>query len=81
MSMTLAEIEAEAMKLSPREREQLADTLYVSLDDQEEIDEAWREEIARRIEEVQTGAVQLIPAEQVLAEIDAERSAERTLRR
>ena len=81
MSMTLAEIEAEAMKLSPQEREQLAEALYVSLDDQEEIDEAWRVEIARRIEEVRTGAVQLIPAEQVFAEIDAERTAESPLRR
>ena len=80
MSMTLAEIEAEAMKLPPEERKQLIDTLAISLDDPEDIDEEWRIEIARRIEEVQTGAVQLIPVEQVLAEIDAERAAEQARR-
>jgi putative addiction module component (TIGR02574 family) len=81
MSMTLAEIEAEALKLDPEEREQLANTLFFSLDDQEEIDEEWRVEIARRIEEIDSGAVQPIPAEQVFAELRAELDAERAQRR
>ncbi|MFN8515274.1 MAG: addiction module protein [Thermomicrobiales bacterium] len=73
MSMTLAEIEAEVMKLSLEERELLAEAIYASLNDLTEIDEEWRVEIARRTEEIDSGAVQLIPAEQVFAELRAER--------
>jgi putative addiction module component (TIGR02574 family) len=81
MSMTLAELEAEVMKLPLEEREQLAEAIYASLDDQMEIDEEWRVEIARRIEEIDSGAVKPIPAEQVFAELHAELAANRAKQR
>lgn len=34
----------------------------------DEIDEAWSQEVARRIREIETGAVQLIPADVVFRE-------------
>jgi putative addiction module component (TIGR02574 family) len=68
---TRSEIEAEAMKLSPRERADLADKLWMSVHSQEEVDLAWEVEIARRLEELDAGRTQGIPAEQVMAEIRA----------
>ncbi len=65
------EIEAEAMKLSPRERGDLADKLWLSVHSQEEVDAAWEAEIARRLEELDAGRTEGIPAEKVFAEIRA----------
>lgn len=64
-----------AMELSYDEREKLSEELWWSLHPpaedlpQEEIDASWDAEIKRRIEEIDSGAVQLIPGEQVLAEM------------
>lgn len=76
MGAMLEELEAQAMKLSPRERGELVHRLLVSLDGEpegtlEEIAQAWDEEIARRVAELDAGTAELIPAEQVFAEIDA----------
>jgi putative addiction module component (TIGR02574 family) len=71
--MTLEELKAEALKLPSDEREWLADFLYASVDGEDsDLGEAWQAEIARRIDEVRSGAVRTIPAEQALAEIQAE---------
>ena len=77
MSMTLEQLEAEALKLTPEERERLADSLYVSLHDQKDVEAAWRDEIARRIAELDSGAEVGIPAEQVFAAVRAELAAMR----
>lgn len=76
MAVTLEELEAQALKLSIKERSELAHRLIVSLDGEpegtpEEIAKAWEEEIARRVAEIDSGKAQLIPAEDVFAEIDA----------
>jgi putative addiction module component (TIGR02574 family) len=75
MAATLAEIEAQALQLTPRERSELAHRLFESLDGPAEdtpeaIAQAWDEEIARRIAEIDSGKAELIPGEQVFAEID-----------
>lgn len=64
-------IEAEAMKLSPSERADLADKLWLSVHSKEEIDAAWDAEVARRIEEMDSGEVEGIPWETVMAELRA----------
>ncbi|MGD9582874.1 MAG: addiction module protein [Lysobacterales bacterium] len=76
MATTLAEVEAQALQLTPRERGELAHRLIVSLDGPAEdtpeaIAQAWDEEIARRVAELDAGTAELIPAEQVFAEIEA----------
>ncbi len=76
MAVTLEELEAQALKLSIKERSQLIHRLIVSIDGElegtpEEIAEAWEEEIARRVAEIDSGQVQLIPGEEVSAKIDA----------
>ncbi len=66
MGITFEELEAELLKLSKSERARLAEQLISSLDEDSEIEEAWAAEIDRRIAEVESGAVRLIPATEVL---------------
>jgi putative addiction module component (TIGR02574 family) len=75
MAVTLADVEAQALLLSPRERGELAHRLIASLDGPAEdtpeaIAQAWDVEIARRVAEIDAGTAELIPHEQVLAELD-----------
>lgn len=70
MSLTIEQIKAEAMKLPPEVRADLADWLWVSVESRESVQAAWDVEIARRIEELESGNVELIPGEEVFAKID-----------
>lgn len=71
MPLTTDRIKAEAMKLPPEERADLADWLWISAAPQEEVKTAWDAEIARRVAEIDAGTVECIPAEEVFAKIDA----------
>ena len=64
-------VEAQAMKLSPTERADLADKLWLSVHSRDEVDAAWEEEIVRRIEALDAGRTESIPYEQVMAELRA----------
>ena len=75
MGAALKEIEKQALQLPLKERSELAHRLIVSLDGEpddspEAIAQAWDEEIARRVAEIDAGTAQLIPHEEVLTEID-----------
>ena len=65
----------EGMKLSPRERRNLVDLLADTLPEpvvtQAEIDASWEAEIKRRLDEVDTGKVKTIPAEEVFRRMRA----------
>jgi putative addiction module component (TIGR02574 family) len=63
-------IEAEALKLPRSERARLAEALIASLDEEAEIDEAWRQEIARRVEDLRSGSVAVVPSEEVFEALD-----------
>jgi putative addiction module component (TIGR02574 family) len=68
MSMTVAEILIAAQALPPRERETLCTKIAESLDaplTPEE--EAWAEVAERRVEELRSGKVKGIPADEVFA--------------
>jgi len=66
----VAELSAQAKALPPEERARLAEELLASLDPHEtEVEAAWDEELRRRIDEVERGAVQLVPADQVFAQV------------
>lgn len=71
METELEKLEAEALKLTSGERAALAQRLLASLEGDAEIDEAWAVEVERRIAEVESGAVQLIPIEEALARVRA----------
>lgn len=66
----VAELTAKAQALPPHERARLAEELLASLDPHEaEVEAAWVEELRRRIDEVERGAVALIPASQAFAQV------------
>jgi len=71
MDTQLEILEAEALKLAPGERAALAQRLLASLDGDAEIEEAWAAEIERRIADVESGAVQVIPIAEALAQVRA----------
>jgi putative addiction module component (TIGR02574 family) len=64
-------IEAQAMKLTPDERADLADKLWFSVHSKEDVDAAWEAEIARRIAQIDSGEVECIPWETVMAGLRA----------
>ncbi len=61
----------QALTLSDNERAELAGLLLQSLDRETdaEVDVAWRQEIARRMQELDSGAVQAVPWEEAEAMI------------
>ena len=67
MPSSLASLEAEALMLSPEDRAVLADHLLASLAAEQEVDEAWAVEVERRIAEIESGRMPLIPVEQAIA--------------
>jgi len=73
--MTLNELESEALKLDPRSRARLAESLLASLDDlsEAEAERLWLDEAERRERDWDAGRVEGIPAERVLAELRARR--------
>lgn len=68
MPLTFDELAAEAMQLPIAARISLADKLVESLES-EEIDRLWAAEAIRRRDEVRSGQVEAVPAEQVLDEV------------
>jgi putative addiction module component (TIGR02574 family) len=71
--MTVEQIEAEALKLPEQARVELLGRLMRSLADTPAIDQdvtdAWAQEVVRRDEEMESSSVVGIPAEQVFAEL------------
>jgi putative addiction module component (TIGR02574 family) len=71
MSLTLEQVADQAMQLPPASRALLAERMVESLDitERDEIQRAWATEAIRRRDDVRSGHVQPIPAEDVLAEV------------
>jgi putative addiction module component (TIGR02574 family) len=66
----VTEIEAALAKLPPEELREVAawlDTRLAPMDFDSSIEEEWADEVRRRIEELDSGRVQGVPAEQVFA--------------
>jgi putative addiction module component (TIGR02574 family) len=63
----------ELMKFTPEQRLELAERLRDSVPPSggdPEVEQAWNEEISRRVQEIDDGHVTLIPAEEVHARIE-----------
>ncbi len=69
--MTTDQIEHELLKLPVADRARVAERLIASLDEDSEIEAAWKVEVRRRDEELLSGAVQAIPLEDALTTIRA----------
>ena len=69
------ELRRELLTLPAEERQQLADELYESLVDESldpEWEQAWSDEIKRRVKDVADGRVELVDADDVHRELRAE---------
>ena len=71
MDTTLELLEDRAMTLTVSERAALAQRLLASLDDNQEIDDAWAAELDRRIAAVESGEMKTIPIAEALAQVRA----------
>ncbi len=63
------EILEAALKLDPEQREELIEELSASLD-ASNLGEYWEAEIKRRIDDVDSGRVKTVPADEVFARIE-----------
>ncbi|HEY3581159.1 MAG TPA: addiction module protein [Pyrinomonadaceae bacterium] len=71
MNTHVTELFAQASNLSERERATLAGLLIESLESEidPDVEEAWREEIERRVAELDSGTARTVPWETVRAEL------------
>ncbi len=68
--MSVDDILQEVKTLTPEEQARLLDSLLVLMHRPDpSIDAAWAEEIDRRVDEVKSGTVKLIPAEEVFSKL------------
>jgi putative addiction module component (TIGR02574 family) len=65
MSTAPDDLTAAALALPPEERAELAKRLIASLDEGDEIDEAWRSEVRRRLDAFRSGEVDSAASEDV----------------
>jgi putative addiction module component (TIGR02574 family) len=68
MTPDVSELLKKALALPPEARAALASSLFESLDEEpaaEGVEAAWSEEIKRRIEDIDSGKVRMIPYEEV----------------
>ncbi|MBD5804153.1 putative addiction module component [Azoarcus sp. Aa7] len=72
MSATLESVMAEAMKLTPDERADLIETLIASAEPATRLHPAWEAEIGRRLDDLEAGRTEAVPADEVFARIEAE---------
>jgi len=83
MAAILEELESQALRLSLKERGELIHRLIVSLDGKTEeppetIAQAWDDEIARRVANMEAGRTQWIPADKVMARLRTRINAVKT---
>ncbi len=71
MSPTAEQLLKQVLTLGEKDRASLAGALIESLDGPADMDAetAWDEEIRRRVEEIESGAVQLVPWREVRARL------------
>jgi hypothetical protein len=73
MNRTAQEILEDARQLPPAEVDWLIESLLIREKDEPEADveAAWNSEIERRLDEIDSGAVEMVPLEDVLGRMDA----------
>jgi putative addiction module component (TIGR02574 family) len=71
MTPTLAAVLADAMKLPPQERAELAETLADSVLPAPALALDWQAELARRVAAMDAGQMRFVPADEALAALTA----------
>jgi len=81
--MNLAQVEQAMLALDRRDLAALIHRGIQALDhgdslvSQDEVDEAWRDDLSKRIDEIESGKVETVPAEDVFARVRANLAARR----
>ena len=78
MSTTVQHVAEQAMQLSSEDREALVERLIASLEPAESLHPEWREEISRRVAEMDAGRTRFIPADEAMADLAAHIRSRRT---
>lgn len=83
MSLSASEFYEAGLTLSPSVRKDVALRLLESIEvaDQESVDDAWTSEITLRVDDIVNGEVEMIPGEQVFAELAERRAARQSAHR
>lgn len=70
MSAAAKQIVEAALKLDPAERVHVAELIWESVDDQsaENVEQLWREELARRRQKIESGQARFFSVDEVKAE-------------
>ncbi len=71
MPGTLADLESQALRLSPEDRAQLADRLLASLSSNPSVEQEWSAESLRRLSELEAGTDSGLSAESAIARAKA----------
>lgn len=71
MSVPIEALEAEVLSLAAADRSRLLDKLIASLEKDIVVEQAWMTEARRRDEEIESGAVQALAGQTVLARLRA----------
>ena len=73
MPKTFEKITDEALSLPSEKRAELANTLISSLEESvdADVEAAWEEEIEKRVNDIKSGKVSGVPAEEVFAKLNA----------
>jgi putative addiction module component (TIGR02574 family) len=75
MTPQVSEVLEKALAFSTQDRGLLIDRLIKSLDDEpadDGVEQAWADEIKSRVDDIESGKVEMIPGEQVLHELAEE---------
>ena len=67
MGKQLEAVIAEALQLAPEDRVQLAERLLSSVFPDQELEDKWADEVERRINAIESGRAQLVPAAEAIA--------------
>ncbi|HEY5581177.1 MAG TPA: addiction module protein [Rhodoferax sp.] len=71
MPSQLEYVQAQAMQLTPTERNQLLERLIISLDTDPQVEAAWEQLADQREADLEAGLAQFIPADEVMATLRA----------
>jgi putative addiction module component (TIGR02574 family) len=77
MSPNAQRLLEQARQLPSDERDWLVESLLIEEEPAAEVTSAWDAEIKRRLGEIDSGAVEMIPLEEVLADMDAQIAGKR----
>jgi putative addiction module component (TIGR02574 family) len=82
MSLTAPQVLRQALSLPPKARADIAGVLLRSLDEREDrgVEAAWTAEVQRRLAEVDSGKVKLVPWSEVLRSARAKPHSAKTAR-